>query len=73
MTETRSDIQAKGSILARDFQNVATDMEELHASIATGARTAARTTDGYVRENAWGAIGVGAAVGVLLGFLLARR
>ncbi|WON76521.1 YqjD family protein [Serratia sp. UGAL515B_01] len=29
--------------------------------------------DGYVRENPWTGIGIGAAVGVVLGVLLARR
>jgi ElaB/YqjD/DUF883 family membrane-anchored ribosome-binding protein len=106
MNDTKSSIQSKGSLLARDFQNVATDAEELlraigkegdaklvevksqvrssleetlkrlealQSSIATGAKSAARSTDEYVRDNPWGAIGVGAAVGIFAGYLLARR
>lgn len=37
------------------------------------ARAAAKATDTYVRENPWTAVGVGAAVGVLIGMLIARR
>ena len=29
--------------------------------------------DNYVRENPWTGVGIGAAVGVVLGVLLARR
>lgn len=29
--------------------------------------------DGYVRDNPWTGVGIGAAVGVVLGVLLARR
>jgi ElaB/YqjD/DUF883 family membrane-anchored ribosome-binding protein len=35
-------------------------------------RKAARTTDAYVRDHSWGAIGAAAGVGLLIG-LLARR
>jgi ElaB/YqjD/DUF883 family membrane-anchored ribosome-binding protein len=34
---------------------------------------AARATDEYVHDNPWQAIGVAAAVGFLLGLVVARR
>jgi len=37
------------------------------------ARAAGRATDDYVHDKPWQAIAAGAAVGVLLGVLLARR
>jgi len=37
------------------------------------ARQAARYTDEYVRDNPWRAIGVGAAAGLLIGYLVSRR
>jgi len=37
------------------------------------ARRAARHTDEYVHEHPWHAVGVGAAVGLLIGVLIARR
>ena len=37
------------------------------------AKYAAKETDAYVHENPWKAIGVAAAVGVLIGALIARR
>ena len=48
---------------AADFGSVARD----------GALQAAKVTHGYVRENPWRAIGVGAAAGLLIGYLVSRR
>lgn len=41
--------------------------------IARQTREAAAHADKYVRENPWTGVGIGAAVGVVLGVLLARR
>lgn len=43
--------------------------EKLYA----GAKDQMDATDRYVRENPWTSIGIGAAVGVVLGLLLGRR
>ena len=37
------------------------------------ARRAARDTDEYVHEHPWHAVGAGAALGLLVGVLIARR
>jgi len=37
------------------------------------AKAAASATDTYVRENPWQAVGVGAAVGLVVGLLIGRR
>jgi len=37
------------------------------------AKVAAEVTDQYVHENPWKAIGIGAALGVVVGMLIARR
>lgn len=37
------------------------------------AKLAAKATDEYVHENPWKAIGIGAAVGVVIGMLIVRR
>ena len=39
----------------------------------TGDAIAAARADEYVRENPWTGVGIGAAIGVVLGVLLSRR
>lgn len=36
-------------------------------------KAAARATDDYVHDHPWGAVGIGAAVGLVLGMLISRR
>lgn len=40
---------------------------------AERTRAAAKATDDYVHENPWTAIGIAAAVGVVLGMLMSRK
>jgi ElaB/YqjD/DUF883 family membrane-anchored ribosome-binding protein len=47
--------------------------EDLGESIAARARKTAECTNAYVHEQPWTAVGAGAAAGLLLGYLLARR
>ena len=42
-------------------------------AIAEQTRVAAARADDYVRDNPWTGVGIGAAVGVVLGVLLSRR
>ena len=48
-------------------------LQELEGQAVDHARAAARATDDYVHDNPWRAIGMAAAVGVLIGLLLNRR
>jgi ElaB/YqjD/DUF883 family membrane-anchored ribosome-binding protein len=41
--------------------------------IAATTREAAQKAEGYVRENPWHGVGIGAAIGVALGMLISRR
>ena len=42
-------------------------------ALAKQTRAAAARADEYVRDNPWTGVGIGAAVGVVLGVLLTRR
>jgi ElaB/YqjD/DUF883 family membrane-anchored ribosome-binding protein len=48
-------------------------VEEISGAIMQQARKSAAVTNDYVHEQPWKAIGAGAAIGFLLGFVLARR
>ena len=48
-------------------------LQDLQDDALDRAKTAARATDVYVRDNPWQMIGGAAAVGFLLGVLVSRR
>ena len=48
-------------------------LSEMNDEIADKARKTARHTDRYVHEYPWQAIGVGAALGLLIGIAFTRR
>ena len=47
-------------------------LSDLQATVMEKGRDAAILTDDYVHENPWQAIGIGAAIGFLLGVVVAR-
>jgi ElaB/YqjD/DUF883 family membrane-anchored ribosome-binding protein len=66
LAEVKTKVQAK-------LDNAREMLGELQTSVQDGAKVAVDTTDQYVRSNPWRAVGISAAVGALVGFLIARR
>ena len=66
LAETKKRVQA--SIEATRKQ-----LGVLQASVTETAKAAATTTDRYVHDNPWSAIGIGAGIGLVVGYLVARR
>ena len=48
-------------------------LQEIEGQAIDKAKVAARATDDYVHDNPWQAIGIAAAVGVVVGVLMNRR
>lgn len=48
-------------------------ISELEAKVSEGAREAYDTTNRYVQENPWQAIGAGALAGLAIGLWISRR
>ncbi len=48
-------------------------LQELEGQAVDRAKAAARATDDYVHDNPWRAIGIAAAIGVVVGLLMNRR
>jgi ElaB/YqjD/DUF883 family membrane-anchored ribosome-binding protein len=59
--------------LEQRISSARTSAEELGGTIADRARKTAKSADNYVHEQPWTAIGAGAGIGVLVGYLLSRR
>ena len=48
-------------------------MAEAQEALLAKTKEAAQATDAYVHENPWNAVGVAAAIGLVIGWLLGRR
>jgi len=48
-------------------------LADAEAAIVDKAKQAGRVADDYVHDNPWGAVGVAAGVGFLVGLLIGRR
>ena len=66
LSEVKVQVQAK-------LDNAKQMLGELGTQVQDGAKQAMDTTDAYVRSNPWRAVGASAALGALIGFLIARR
>lgn len=58
---------------AQTLQSAKTTLEHAGTVVADNAKQYALLTDEYVHDNPWKVLGVAAAAGVLIGFLLSRR
>ena len=48
-------------------------LADLEDAVVDQAKEAARAADEYVREHPWGAVGIAAVAGLLLGVMISRR
>ncbi len=55
------------------LKRASAQLSDLQATVIEKGRDAAILTDDYVHENPWQAIGIGAAIGFLVGVVVARR
>jgi ElaB/YqjD/DUF883 family membrane-anchored ribosome-binding protein len=65
-------VQAKSKLNDR-IDSIKHSFDDIGDSIGNKARRSAVITNNYVHEQPWIAIGAGAAVGLLVGFLASRR
>ncbi len=64
--------RAKAKLSAR-ISAAKESVESMSVAFADRAKQTAKATDGYVQENPWKAVGIGAALGVVIGYLVTRR
>lgn len=59
--------------LGRQVEEIRTQLDAFEDRAAEQARAAVRATDAAVRDHPYGAMGIAAAIGLLVGVLVARR
>lgn len=70
---TGEDLQKAKEQLHERIATARTYLDDVSESVTQRARKTATVTNKYVHEQPWAAVGVGTAVGVVIGFLLGSR
>jgi ElaB/YqjD/DUF883 family membrane-anchored ribosome-binding protein len=69
----RATAAQSGERLASARSRIQSALASAKETVGVQGRTAVDTTDRYVKENAWTAVGVAAGIGLLVGILIGRR
>jgi ElaB/YqjD/DUF883 family membrane-anchored ribosome-binding protein len=70
---TGEEFQAAKAKFERTLSAAKDDLVRLEETVVEKTKEAAKATDDFVKENPWKAVGLGAAVGVVIGMLIARK
>ena len=71
--ETGERIAAARSRAEESLKAAKARLANVDAAVREHAKEAAKAADDFVHENPWGAIGVAAVAGVVIGVLISRR
>ena len=70
---TGEELAAAKAKFERTLASAKADLIRLEEAVVEKTKVAAKATDEYVHENPWKSVGIGAAAGVIIGMLIARR
>ncbi|MDZ4076734.1 MAG: DUF883 family protein [Hylemonella sp.] len=59
--------------IQRRLQSARSQLAELQGTAAAAVKEAGHATDEYVHQNPWTSIGIGVAIGLLVGLVIDRR
>ncbi|MDO9372672.1 MAG: DUF883 family protein [Gammaproteobacteria bacterium] len=72
-SQTGERIAAVRAKAEESLKSARAGLAEAQAAVVAKTKEAALATDEYVRANPWESVGVAAAVGLVIGMLIARR
>lgn len=72
-SQTGERIAAVRAKAEESLKSAKVGLAEAQATVVAKTKEAALATDEYVRANPWESVGVAAAVGLVIGMLIARR
>lgn len=70
---TGDEFKAAKEKFERTLVNAKEDLIRLEETVVERTKATAKATDEYVKENPWKAVGLGTAIGVVIGMLIARK
>jgi ElaB/YqjD/DUF883 family membrane-anchored ribosome-binding protein len=70
---TSDDFKSARERFERTIKNAKNEIIRIEKLVLNKTKEAAHATDNYVKENPWQAVGLGAAVGLVIGLLISRK
>jgi len=70
---TGEELKAAKARFEQTLSSAKTSLIEVEETVVERTKVAAKATDEYVKDNPWKSVGLGAAVGVVIGMLIARN
>lgn len=71
--DVRDDLESITDQISHGIEQGRYSLSQLQETLSKRTRQAAESTDQLIHENPWAALGIGVAMGVLIGYLLPRR
>lgn len=70
---TGEELKAAKAKFESTLASAKTSIIEIEETVVERTKVAAKATDEYVKDNPWKSVGLGAAIGVVIGMLIARK
>ena len=70
---TGDELKAAKAKFEQTIASAKDGLAEYQQTVVEKTKEAARVTDEYVHDNPWKSVGLGAAIGVVVGLLISRR
>ena len=70
---TGDELKAAKAKFEQTIATAKTSLVDIEETVVQRAKVAAKATDEYVADNPWKSVGLGAAVGIVIGMLIARK
>jgi len=70
---TGEELKAAKAKFEQTLSSAKTSVVDIEETVVERAKIAAKATDTYVADNPWKSVGLGAAIGVVIGMLIARK
>ena len=71
--DVRDDLESITAQISNGIEQGRYKLTQLQEALVKRTKQAAASTDQLIHENPWGALGVGVALGLLIGYLIPRR
>ncbi len=71
--DIRDDLETITDQITAGIEQGRYSLNQLQEALVKKTRQAAASTDQLIHDNPWGALGVGVAVGLLIGYMMPRR